>query len=78
VSQPGSGVFWLLAVYETNHTRTGRLRLLKLWKRRELSAEPPKRGLQKKKKERKVGHCILGGISQAEKGTGKAAGYEVS
>jgi len=51
VSQPGSGAFWLLAVYETNHTRTGRLRLLKLWKRRELRRDqaPMKRANKKKK-----------------------------
>jgi len=30
VSQPESGAFWLRALYERNHTRTGMLRLLKL------------------------------------------------
>jgi hypothetical protein len=30
VSQPESGAFWLQALYERNHTRTGMLRLLKL------------------------------------------------
>jgi hypothetical protein len=51
VSQLGSGAFWLLGVYETNHTGTGRLRLLKLWKRRELRRDkaPVKRANKKKK-----------------------------
>jgi hypothetical protein len=30
---PGSGAFWLLVAHETDHTGTGRMRLLKLWKK---------------------------------------------
>jgi len=75
VSQPGNGAFWLRAIYETNHTRTGRLRLLKLWKKRELRRDkaPVKRAPKEK-----VGRCTLGASSPAEKGTCKAAAYEVS
>jgi len=72
---PGSGAFWLLVAHETNHTGTGGLRLLKLWKRRELKSDkvPVKRAQREK-----LGRRILGASSRAEKEICKAAAYEVS
>ena len=47
---PGCGAFCQLVVRETDHTLTGRLRLLKLWKRRELRSDKAtvKRAQEKK------------------------------
>jgi hypothetical protein len=51
------------------------LRLLKLWKRRELKSDKvPVKHAQREK----VGRRILGASSLAEKDTRKAAAYEVS
>jgi hypothetical protein len=72
---PVSSAFWLLVAHETNHTATGWLRLLKLWKRRKLKSDKvPVKHAQREK----LGRCILDASSRAEKETCKAATYEVS
>jgi len=72
---PGCGAFCQLVVRETDHTLTGRLRLLKLWKRRELRSD---KAAVKRAQREKVGRFILGASSRAEKDICKAAAYEVS
>ena len=46
----GNGAFWVAVAHETNRIRPGRLRLLKLWKRRELRSDKAtvKRAQEKK------------------------------
>jgi hypothetical protein len=39
VLPPGSGAFWVLVAHETNRIRPGRLRLMKLWKRKQIRSD---------------------------------------
>jgi hypothetical protein len=56
----------VLVAHETNRIRTGRLRLLKLWKRREQKALKLR---CKRAQKEKIGPSILGISSPAEKGS---------
>jgi hypothetical protein len=53
------------------------VRLLKLWKRRELSDKAPRRAQKKEKKKEQIGRYVLAVSSPTAKGTCKAADCEV-